>query len=114
VRSVPVFLAPVLLVPTPFLYVGWAIMAPRALAFSSVDGLKARRLAVVFRSTPQLLLALRGGFRTVTFRTDEAALKELVAGEVDAAFVWGPTAGYHNHTKLGGAYGVVLVAGEGL
>ena len=110
----PDFMSRDLILTRPFLDVGWAIIAPRALEFSSVDDLKARRLAVVFRSTPQLLLASRGGFRTVTFRTDEAALEALVAGEVDAAFVWGPTAGYHNHTKLGGAYRVVLVAGEGL
>ena len=35
-------------------------------------------------------------------------------GEIEAALVWGPTAGYHNARKLAGAYRVVGVTGEGL
>ena len=98
----------------PFLDVGWAIIAPGHVTVTHVDELKTRRLAVVFRSTPQLLLATRGGFQTTTFRTDEDALDALARGEVEAAFVWGPTAGYHNLKKLGGTHRVVPVAGEGL
>jgi ABC-type amino acid transport substrate-binding protein len=108
------FMSRDLIVTRPFLDVAWAIIAPPDLAFSAVDDLKPRRLAVVFRSTAQLVLAARGGFQTVTFRTDEAALAALAAGEVDAAFVWGPLAGYYNRDKLGGAYRVIPVAGEGL
>jgi polar amino acid transport system substrate-binding protein len=98
----------------PFLDVGWALVAPARVAFAQVDDLKGRRVAVVFRSTPQLLLAARGGFATSTFRTDAEALEALARNEVDAAFVWGPTAGYHNRTRLGGSLRVVPVAGEGL
>jgi ABC-type amino acid transport substrate-binding protein len=96
----------------PFLDVGWAVIAPGPVA--RVDDLRTRRLAVVFRSTPQLVLAARGGFQTVTFRTDEEALDALARGEVDAAFVWGPTAGYYNVKRLGGRHRVTPVAGEGL
>jgi ABC-type amino acid transport substrate-binding protein len=103
-----------LLLTRPFLDVGWAIIAPAGVGFSHVDELKPRRLAVVFRSTPQLLLASRGGFQTVTFRTDEEALDALGRGDVEAAFVWGPAAGYHNARKLGGTHRVVPVAAEGL
>jgi polar amino acid transport system substrate-binding protein len=98
----------------PFLDVGWALVAPARVLFAQVDDLKGRRVAVVFRSTPQLLLAARGGFATSTFRTDGEALEALARNEVDVAFVWGPTAGYHNRTKLGGSLRVVPVAGEGL
>jgi polar amino acid transport system substrate-binding protein len=98
----------------PFLDVGWALIAARRVPFARVDDLKGRRVAVVFRSTPQLLLAARGGFQTSTFRTDDEALEALGRGEVDAAFVWGPTAGYHNLTKLGGSHRVVPVRGDGL
>ena len=101
-----------LILTRAFLDVGWAIIAPGRVAFARIDELKARRLAVVFRSMPQLLLAMRGGFQTSTFRTDEDALEALARGEVDAAFVWGPTAGYQNLRKLGGAYRIVLVAGR--
>jgi polar amino acid transport system substrate-binding protein len=103
-----------LILTRPFLEVGWAIIAPARVSFSAVDELKNRRLAVVFGSMPQLLLATRGGFQTTTFRTDEEALAALGRGEVDAAFVWGPTAGYHNVKKLGSSHRVVLVDGEGL
>lgn len=108
------FMGRSLILTRPFLDVGWAIIAPGGATFVSVDELTTRRLAVVFRSTPQLLLATRGGFQTTTFRSDEEALEALARGEVDAAFVWGPTAGYYNLTKLGGTHRVVPLAGEGL
>lgn len=98
----------------PFLEVGYAIIAPGSLAFSRLDDLKSRRVAVVFGSTPQLMLAVRGGFQAVTFRLPEEALDALGRREVDAAFVWGPTAGYYNLKKLGRTHRVVPVAGEGL
>lgn len=98
----------------PFLDVGYAIIAPAALTVARLDDLKARRIAVAFGSTPQLALAVRGGFQTVTFRLPEEALDALARREVDAAFVWGPTAGYYNLRKLGGGHRVVPVAGEGL
>lgn len=108
------FMGRALIRTRPFVDVGWAIMTPPALSVAAIDDLKSRRVAVIFRSMPQLLLAVRGGFQTTTFRTDEEALEALARGEVEAAFVWGPTAGYHNLKKLGGAYRVVPVAGEGL
>jgi mono/diheme cytochrome c family protein len=61
-----------------------------------------------------MLLASRGGFDTVTFRDDDEALAALTRRAVDAAFVWGPTAGYLNARKLGGRYRIVSIAGEGL
>jgi ABC-type amino acid transport substrate-binding protein len=97
----------------PFLDVGYAIIAPATLPFSRPAELKLRRVAVTFASLPQLLLAQRD-FRTVTYKVDEQALEALARGEVDAAFVWGPTAGYYNLTKLGGRYRVVPIGGEGL
>jgi ABC-type amino acid transport substrate-binding protein/mono/diheme cytochrome c family protein len=98
----------------PFLDVGYAVIGPRPLALSSLDDIKGRRVAVQFGTTPQLLLSTRPGFRTVTFKLAEEAMEALARGEADVAFLWGPTAGYFNKSRLGGAYAVVPMAGEGL
>jgi len=98
----------------PFLDVGYAIMAPPSLVFSRLDDLKPRRLAVEFRTPAQSLLASKDGFNVSTFRSAEEAVEALGRGEVDAAFVWGPMAGYLNVRRFAGAYRVVPVAGEGL
>jgi polar amino acid transport system substrate-binding protein len=108
------FMGRSLILSRPFLDVGEVIIAPPSLAFSTLADLKTARLAVQFASSPQLLLASQGGFQVVTFRLAEEALDALAGRDVDAAFVWGPTAGYYNKKKLGGAYRVVPVAGEGL
>jgi ABC-type amino acid transport substrate-binding protein/mono/diheme cytochrome c family protein len=97
----------------PFLDVGYALIGPR-LTFSSLDDIKGRRVAVQFGTMPQLLLATRPGFQAVTFKLAEEAMEGLARGEADVAFLWGPTAGYFNKTRLGGSYAVVPVAGEGL
>jgi len=98
----------------PLLEVGYVIMAPPSLSFARLDDLKAHRLAVEFGTPPQLLLAARDGFRVSTFRSTQEAVDALGRREVDAAFVWGPVAGYLNATKLGRAYRIVAVAGEGM
>jgi len=101
-------------VSRPFLDVGYAIMAPASLAFGRLDDLKPHRLAVEFRTPPQSLLATRQGFSVTTFRSAQEAVEALGRQEVDAAFVWGPIAGYLNHTRFADAYRVVPVAGDGM
>jgi len=98
----------------PFLDVGYVVIGPRPLALSSLEDIKGRRVAVQFGTTPQLLLATRPGFRAVTFKLAEEAMEALARGEAEVAFLWGPTAGYFNKSRLGGAYAVVPIAGEGL
>ena len=98
----------------PFLGVGYAVIGSRPLALSSLDDIKGRRVAVQYGTTPQLLLATRPGFHAVTFKLAEEAMEALTRGEADVAFLWGPTAGYFNKTRLGGAYAIVPIAGEGL
>src|SRR5262245_2521507 len=98
----------------PFLDVGYAIMASPSLTFARLDDLKPYRLAVAFSTPAQFLLASKDGFNVSTFRSAEEAVDALARREVDAAFVWGPIAGYLNARKFAGAYRVVPVAGEGL
>jgi polar amino acid transport system substrate-binding protein len=99
---------------TPFLEIGYAIVAPPALTWSSLEDLKRVTIAVQFRSPPQLMLAALDGFRTVTFREVEGAMDALASGEAGAGFLWGPTAGYYNKTRLAGAWRVVPVTGPGM
>ena len=42
----------------------------------------------------------RSDITSVTAMDPEEAMRRLAAGEADAAFIWGPSAGYINHTAL--------------
>jgi polar amino acid transport system substrate-binding protein len=110
----PDFMGRSVLRSKPFLDVGYAVIGRRPFAFSSLEDIKDRRVAVQFGTAPQLLLATRPGFRAVTFKLAEEAMEGLARGEADVAFLWGPVAGYVNKRRLGDAYAVVPVAGEGL
>ncbi len=98
----------------PFMAVSYAIVAAPGYAFKSLDDLKKRHLAVQFSSTPHILLSQHEGFRSTTFRSAEEALAALAKGEVDAAFLWGPVAGYENKLRWGSRWQVTPVAGHDL
>jgi ABC-type amino acid transport substrate-binding protein len=97
-----------------FLNVGYAIVADPAFSFNTLADLKTRRLAVQFSTTPQLFLSTLDGFQTVTFRNADEALAALAKGEVDAAFLWGPVAGYENKQRWGSRWRVTPVSGHDL
>ena len=98
----------------PFLQVGYAIVAAPGFAFNSLDDLKSQRIAVQYGSTPQILLATLEGFKTSTYRSAEEALAALAKGEVDAAFLWGPVAGYENKKRWANRWRVTPVTGHDL
>ena len=108
------FMGPRVIFSKPLLQVGYALVVPKSVTVASLDDLKGRRVAVQFATTPQGLLAYRDDIQTVTFREPEEAMRALAAGQVDAAFIWGPIAGYVNKTTLDNAYHVVPVNGPGL
>ena len=97
-----------------FIEVGYAIVAAPGFSFTSLDDLKSRRLAVQYGSTPQIFLSTLDGFKTTTFRSAEEALTALSKGEVDAAFIWGPVAGYENKKRWDSRWRVTPVAGHDL
>ena len=97
-----------------FIEVGYAIVAAPGLGFASLDDLKSKRLAVQYGSTPQIFLSTLDGFKTTTFRSAEEALAALAKGEVDAAFIWGPVAGYENKKRWDSRWRVTPVAGHDL
>ena len=98
----------------PFMQVSYAIVAAPAFAFKSMDELKSQRLAVQFSTTPHILLSTLDGFKTTTYRSAEEALDALAKGEVDAAFLWGPVAGYENKKRWNNRWRVTPVAGHDL
>lgn len=98
----------------PFLDVGYAVVAPPSFSFAGLADLKSKRLAVQYGSSPQIFLAAQEGFRVTTFRTAGEVFAALAQQQVDAAFLWGPVAGYENKRRYGNAWRVTPVAGSGL
>jgi ABC-type amino acid transport substrate-binding protein/cytochrome c5 len=108
------FMGPQLVYSKPFLHIGYAIMAPAGDHVTRLDDLAGKRVAVQFATPPQILLAARDDVHSVTFLNPDQAAQALGRHEVDAAFIWGPIAGYINATSLHGAYEVTPIAGEGM
>jgi polar amino acid transport system substrate-binding protein len=108
------FMGPRLIFSKSLLQVGYALALPKSLTVASLDDLSGRRVAVQIGTTPQSLLADRADIQTVTFREPEEAMAALAAGRADAAFIWGPIAGYVNSTALANVYHIVPVTGSGL
>lgn len=98
----------------PFLDVSYAIVAPPGLQVSGLADLRGKRIGVLHGSPPHILLATREGFTSTSFRAHEEALAALAKGEVDAAILWGPNAGYENLRRHGSRWQVTPVTGEGL
>jgi polar amino acid transport system substrate-binding protein len=105
----PEFMGPRLVYTRPFLTLGYVLVVPKALPVRGLDDLKGLRVAVQFGSPPQSLLALRGDLTPVTAMDPEEAMRRLAEGAADAAFIWGPSAGYINRTALHDAYKLLPV-----
>ncbi|MEJ8836192.1 c-type cytochrome [Ramlibacter sp. AN1133] len=103
-----------LLKTRPFLDLSYAIVAPQGLKVSGLADLQGKRIGVLHGSPPHILLASRDGYTTTSFREHEEALAALEKGEVDAAILWGPNAGYENVRRHGSRWQVTPVSGEGL
>jgi polar amino acid transport system substrate-binding protein len=107
----PDFMGARLIFSKPIVPLGYALVLPQKLAVKDLSDLAGRRVAVQFASPPQSLLATRTDMQPVTVMSPEEAMQDLARGQVDAAFVWGPSAGWMNKTALHDAYTVVPVAG---
>jgi len=99
----------------PFLDLGYALLVPMPFEFLRLADLDRRSVGVQYASTPQTLLSVRDAVRLVTFRTAEEAVDAVVRREIDAAFVWGPIAGFRAARQ--GAldmFKIISVTGHGL
>ena len=98
----------------PFLDIGYAVVAPASIQFSSLNDLKGKRLAVQFQTTPHIVLSQLDGYTFTTYRTAQDVLDALAKGEVDAGFLWGPVAGYENMHQYGSRWRVTPLAGANM
>ena len=111
----PDLMGPALIFSKPFMQAGYALVTKKPLdAAPAISGLNGRAVAVQFGTTPQNLLASYEGIRMVTRMSPEESVRALAKDEADAAFVWGPSAGYMNKTEYDGALSIVPVDGTGL
>ena len=99
----------------PFLDLGYALLAPKRFEFRRLADLDGRTVGVQYASTPQTLLSVRDAVRLVTFRTAEEAVDAVVRREIDAAFVWGPIAGFRAARQaVLDMFKIISVTGHGL
>ncbi|MHC2623856.1 polar amino acid transport system substrate-binding protein [Bradyrhizobium huanghuaihaiense] len=112
------FMGPPVIFSSSFAKEGYALVAAKESAKGQapggIDGLKGKRVAVQFASTPQNLLASRDDIQKVTVLSPEEGMQALDQGRADVAFIWGPVAGWLNKTTYNGRYQIELIEGEGL
>jgi polar amino acid transport system substrate-binding protein len=106
------FMGPRLIFTQPIVQLGYALIAPAAMAVSNVESLHGKRVAVQFSTPPQTLLARETDVQMVTVLSPEEAIRDLADGKADAAFIWGASAGWLNLSVLHGADRVVPIGGE--
>ncbi len=98
----------------PILHEGYALVSPPGLTVDRLSDLDRRRVLVQFASPPQSLLADRERVQTLTRMTPDEAMASLAAHQADAAIIWGPSAGFLNHTLYGDRFTVTPLAGPGM
>jgi mono/diheme cytochrome c family protein len=108
----PSFMGPRLIFSKPIVVLGYALVAPPAMAINRPQDLHDRHVAVQYATPPQDLLATRNDVQMVTVLSPEEGLQDLASGKADAAFVWGPSAGWLNATVMHSTYRVVPVNGD--
>lgn len=110
----PDFMGPKVIFSKPFATIGYALVAPKDTPARSLADLAGKRVGVQLSTTPQSVLASTDGLEMVSYREPEDVMEALAAGQVQAAFVWEPVAGYLNKTRMHDAFVIVPVSGHGL
>jgi polar amino acid transport system substrate-binding protein len=107
----PHFMGTRLIFSKPIVKLGYALVTPPSAAISGLADLDGLRVAVQFGSPPQNLLAERDKVHMVTVLSAEEGMRDLAQKRADAAFIWGPSAGWVNRSQLHDAYKVVPIEG---
>ena len=97
-----------------FLNVSYAIVAAQGVKVSALSDLKSKKIGVLHASPPQILLASQGGYTASTFRSQEEVFEALNKKEIDAALLWGPSAGFDNKKLFDNRWQVIPINGEGM
>jgi polar amino acid transport system substrate-binding protein len=97
-----------------FLDVGYALVSAPGFAFNGLDDLKGKRLAVQFQTNPHILLSQRNDLPFSTYKSSDEIFALLAKGEIDAGFLWGPSAGFDNMKQHGGRWKVTPLTGPDL
>ncbi len=108
------FMGPKVIFSKPLFNLGYAIVGPKGETFANVEDLKGKRVAVQFETEPQNIVGPRDDMTAVTVLSPEEGMKALADGRADAAFLWGPSAGYLNKTAYAGRFAIVPVDGPRL
>lgn len=95
------------LLSTSFTSIGYSVVLPRSQPVSRLADLQGKTVGVQAGSPPQFALSEIEGLEMRTFQFPEQALDALHAATIDAAFVWGPLAGYLNTFVYENSYRVV-------
>jgi polar amino acid transport system substrate-binding protein len=108
------FMGGQLLLSEPFAVFAYALVLPRDVYVERLADLRGRRVAVQFASPPQSLLVTADNVVTVTVLSPEEGMRALAEGRADAAYLWGPSAGYLNKYVYGGQYQIVPTEGHAM
>ena len=84
------------LLTRPFTSIGYSVVVDRSQPVETLENLQGRVVGVQAGSPPQFALSEMEGLETRTFLSPEQAMEALHLDQIDAAFVWGPAAGYLN------------------
>ena len=95
------------LLSAPFTSIGYSVVLPRSQPVETLVDLKGMTVGVQAGSPPQFALSEIEGLEMHTFLFPEQALEALEDATIDAAFVWGPVAGYLNKFVYENSYRVV-------
>lgn len=108
------FMGKQVLMSKPFAVFSYALVLPQASSVQVLADLRGRRVAVQLSTPPQSAVAEIDGIEAVTVLSPEEGMRALAEGRADAAYLWGPSAGYLNQSGHGGRYRVMATEGQGM
>ena len=91
----------------PFTHVGYSVVLPKGETIDRLEELSGKTVAVQGGSPAAVAVSLIEGATMRTYRDPEPSFDALLNGEVDAAFIWGPRAGYLNKHAYDDAFTVL-------